>query len=150
MIIQEFTCWVLLLGPDVLAAMGTEMNKTRPCPLGACNLAVTVDSMGFNGPSKHMLTVMLLLSALQGLPVAFRLVSGPSALLSPTLCPSHLPPCSSVHSGSSQMPLPLASNVLWLSCLQGLAVLSPLPDSFLHLCPCPSHSLFNTQPKWHI
>lgn len=57
------------MSPAVLAAMVTEMNKTSPCPLGVCNLAVTVDSMEFNGPSKYMLVVTLLLSPLQGLPV---------------------------------------------------------------------------------
>lgn len=66
-IIQRFTCWVLPLGLAVLAAMGTEMNKTSPRPLRVCNLAVTVDAVAFNGPSKHMLVVMLLLSTLQGL-----------------------------------------------------------------------------------
>ena len=58
---------MLPLGPAVLAVMGTEMNKTSPRPLRACSLAVTVDSMAFNGPSKHMLVVTLLLSTLQGL-----------------------------------------------------------------------------------
>ena len=145
-------------GPGCASCYGAEMNKTSPCPLGVCSLPGAVRAVVFNGPPKLMLAVTLLLSTLQGLPVAFRLASGPlSALHSLTLCSSQSSRVSSVHSGSSQTPLtvPFTHAVAFLPPCFGCAVPSawglppPLPlwippafqpsTHVLYLKPPPDH-----------
>lgn len=120
------------------------MNRISSCPLGACNLAVTVNCMAFNCPANKCWLSCFCSAPLKG----SLLPPGPlGAFHSLTLCPSHLHSYSSVPPGSSQTPftLPFTHTVAFI--LQGLTVPSPLCDSFLRLCPCRCHTLFQHSAK---
>lgn len=141
--------WGASSGPGCASCYGDGGESDQPLPSRVCSpySVVSVPSVVLNSlPNPRWLP--RLHSAPTRAPCCLQAGTPWCLAHGPRPCSSHPPPVSSVHSGASQTPLTVPfTRVAAFSFLWGFAVLSPPPGAFVHLCPCGSHPLFNSQPR---